>query len=163
MHFPYVSDFPPVSEKFYRLRRKVSQFYLFPKNSRFSSANISDDLFFSHRLQILIFSPIFAVSIHFPPISRKLLFHPTFHNFTPCFPKIYGFLNTLCFSFPPSLTMMHFMHHTMHVLDAPASKILRPFGRVTVSNKRSVLQIAIVVSDVTELACLVVGEHLATT
>ena len=30
----------------------------------------------------------------------------------------------MCFSFPPSLTMMHdaFMQHTKHVLDSPALK-----------------------------------------
>jgi len=33
------------------------------------------------------------------------------------------FLHTLCvFRSPYSLTMMHFMHHTMHVLDAPVDR-----------------------------------------
>src|SRR6218665_314753 len=55
----------------------------------------------------------------FPPVSRKLLFPPTFTNpsvlekFTCC-------LHTLCvFRFPPYFDHDEFMHHPMHVLDAP--------------------------------------------
>src|SRR6218665_1731531 len=59
--FPPCFRIPPISEKFLRLPRKVSRFYLFRKNFRFSSAKISDD-FFSHRPQIST-----------PPISLLLL------------------------------------------------------------------------------------------
>src|SRR6218665_2614620 len=62
--------------------------------------------FFSHRPQITNLSPIFPVSVHFPPFSRKLLFPPTLTNFV--LEKFTGFLHTLCvFRFPPTLTMMH--------------------------------------------------------
>ena len=57
MHFPPVSDFPP-------------QFYLFPKNFLILIRQNFWWLFFSHRPQISKFPPIFAVSLHFHPVSR---------------------------------------------------------------------------------------------
>src|SRR6218665_201049 len=63
--------------------------------------------FCSHQPQILNFPPIFTISIHFPPISRKLFF-PHFSKFSSLFSQNLCFLHTLCvFCFPPSLTMMH--------------------------------------------------------
>src|SRR6218665_2233091 len=65
------------------------------------------------------FPPISDKFQYIHPVSRKLLFPPTFENFLPDFVKLTCFLHTLCaFRFPPSL------HHTMHVLDAPALKVL---------------------------------------
>src|SRR6218665_4142843 len=72
--------------------------------------------FFSHRPQISNFPPIFAVSIHFPSVSRKLFFPPYFYKFPPCFRQIHllftyftciFFLHTLRVFFLPTLTMMH--------------------------------------------------------
>src|SRR6218665_989285 len=64
--------------------------------------------FFSHRLKILNFLPIFPLSVHFPPVSRKLLF-PLLLKISRCFVKCTCFfLHTLCvFCLPPNLTMMH--------------------------------------------------------
>src|SRR6218665_389335 len=70
MHFPPVSDFRPILEKNFTLCGKFSQLYNVPFPDKFSSANI----FFSHRPQISNFPPIFPVSVHSPPVSRKLLF-----------------------------------------------------------------------------------------
>src|SRR6218665_866857 len=51
--------------------------------------------------------PIFPVSLHFPPISQKLLF-PYFKKCSLCFRKMYVFLHTLyVFRIPPILTLMH--------------------------------------------------------
>src|SRR6218665_2679433 len=90
MHFPLFQISPSVSEKNFRLRGKLSNFYLFTK--KFLMTFLVIDCEFS-------ISPIFAISIHyFHPISRKLLFPPVKFTFFTYF---------MCFSFPPSLTMMN--------------------------------------------------------
>src|SRR6218665_2055903 len=77
--FPPVSDFPPpIFEKFSDSEENFHNFTFSRKNSLFSSAEISDDFLFSHRPQISNFPSIFPVSVHFPPVSRKLLFPPYF-------------------------------------------------------------------------------------
>src|SRR6218665_3214901 len=63
--------------------------------------------FFSHRPQISNFPPIFAVSIHFPPVSQKLFVPPTFTHFPPCFRQIHLLFTYFTCIFPPTLTMMH--------------------------------------------------------
>src|SRR6218665_1870370 len=77
--------------------------------------------FFSHRPHISNFPPIFPVSGHFPPVSRKLLSPPYFSKFPSlCFRKIHLlFTYFLCISFTPYFDHDAFMHHLMHVLDAP--------------------------------------------
>jgi len=51
-------------------------------------------------------------------LREKIYFPSTFWNFPLWFRKSFVSLTYFtCFSFPLSLTMMH---HTMHVLDAPA-------------------------------------------
>src|SRR6218665_2501709 len=83
---------------------------MLPFPEQFSSAKISDDLFLviDHKFQISPFPPILTVSVHFPPVSQKLLFPPTFDKFSPCFRKInLLFTYFMCISFPPTFTMMH--------------------------------------------------------
>ena len=100
--------FPPVSDS------PISE-----KNSD-TVENFHNFTFFSDWPQIWNLPPIFAVSIHFPPVSGKFIFYPTFPNFPTWFRTIYVFLHTLlCISFSPT-----FMHHTMHVLDASDYKYL---------------------------------------
>jgi len=78
------------------------------KKSRFSSAKIFDDLFFSHRPQIFLFPLYFHFFSPFPPFQRKSSFPPTLPNFPSDFVKCPCFLHTFCdFRFPPTLTMMH--------------------------------------------------------
>ena len=62
--------------------------------------------------------PILAVSVHFPPVSQKLFFPPYFYKFPPVLGKFTCFLHTLRV-FPPYFDHDAFMHHPMHVLDAP--------------------------------------------
>src|SRR6218665_3388901 len=85
-------------------------------NFRFSSAKISDDLFLviDHK-----FPPYLACFSTFPPDWQKFLFPPTFTNFPPVFGKFTSFLHTFCVYFPPYFDHDAFMHHPMHVLDAP--------------------------------------------
>src|SRR6218665_2527872 len=107
MHFPPVSDFPLFSKNFKTVKNFLN-FTFSRQNFRFSSAKISDDLFFSHPPQISNFPPVFLVSVHLPPVSRKLLFPPTFKNVPSVFEKFTCFLHTFCvFCFSPTLTMMH--------------------------------------------------------
>ena len=115
MHFPPVSD-SPYFQKNFRLWGKFSQFSFSRKISCFSSNEISDDLFFSHRPQISNFPLIFAVSVHFPLFRDKT---PTLTNFPPLFytnsPALY-----ILYVYFVSPYFYHdaFMHHPMHVLDA---------------------------------------------
>src|SRR6218665_1519826 len=107
--------FPPC----FRFQSYFRTFTFSRKFFRFSSDKISDDLFFSHRPQISNFPPILPLSVHFPPVWRKL-FPPYFEKFTPCFQEIHLlFTYFSCISFPPYFDHDAFMHHPMHVLDAP--------------------------------------------
>ena len=86
--FPSVSDFP-LFQKTFLTPWKISQMLHFLKNFSIFIRQISDDLFLSHQPQISN-SPIFAISIRFPPIKKTLL------KMSPCFRQIYVFLHTLC-------------------------------------------------------------------
>ena len=102
---PHVSDFPPCFRflpyfrKFFSLRGKFSQFYLFPQNfkiSRFSSAKISEDLFWSlTRPTNFEFPPISAVSVHFSLFRGNSYFPLLLQISPPPFRKIYVILCTL--------------------------------------------------------------------
>jgi len=60
---------------------------------------------FSHRLQIFIF-PLFLLFQYISPIFHEIV-SPYFSKFHPWFHQIYMiFTCFMCFSFPPSLTMM---------------------------------------------------------
>ena len=84
MQFPLCFRFPPISEKKIRTHGKFSKFYLFPKNSRFSSAKISDDLF-SHWLTHF---HLFSLFQEIPPILGKLLFPPYTLKITTSGPNV---------------------------------------------------------------------------
>src|SRR6218665_727757 len=115
--------FPPILDKFSDSVENFQNVAFSRKEFRFSSAKISDDLFLSHRPQISKFPPFFPVLVvHFPPVSRKLLFPPTLKNVPPLFEKFICFLHTLCvFRFPPTLTMMHLC--ITQCTDAPAKNV----------------------------------------
>src|SRR6218665_2936683 len=122
MHFPPVSDFPPISENFRTLRK---MFTILPFPEKFLDFYPPKFLmtFFIYRPQILNFPPIFPVSVHFPPVSRKLLFPPYVDKFlsvldkSTCFYILYVY-----FVSPPYSDHDAFMHHPMHVLDAPGRR-----------------------------------------
>jgi len=86
---------------------------------RFSSAKLSDDLFLviNHKFRI---SPLFLLFQYISPYFAKIILSPYFSKFPPFFRYIYvGFTYFVLFSFPPYFDHDAFMHHTMHVLDAP--------------------------------------------
>src|SRR6218665_939935 len=76
--------FPPCFRKIFGLSEIFLQLFLpFP-----------DKFFDFHPQQFLMtffsnFPPIFAVSVHFPPVSRKLFFPPYFYKFPSCFRQIH--------------------------------------------------------------------------
>ena len=92
----------------------------FRKISRFSSAKISDEPFFSHRPQMSNFLTIFPAS-HFPLFRKNYYFLPTLTNF-PLFSKNSPAFYMLYVYFPPTLTMMHLCitQCPWTLLDAPA-------------------------------------------
>src|SRR6218665_3150230 len=87
MHFPPVSDFPLFSKKFSDSEENFHNFTFSRKISYFHPQKFLMT-FFSHRPQISNLPLIFPVSLHFPPVSRKLLFSPCFDKFPPCFTQI---------------------------------------------------------------------------
>jgi len=111
MHFPHVSDFLPISKKFLNSMENfhnVHNFTFFPNNfSIFHLPKFLMTVLFNW-LQILNFpSPLFSLFQYISPLFRKSYnFTPYFCIFPSWFRKIYVFLHTLCFSFPPGLTMM---------------------------------------------------------
>ena len=120
---PPVSD-SPYFRKIFWLWRKCSQFYLFPTNFLilFSSAKISDDLFLVIDRKFRI-SPYFACFNTFPPCFGKIIISSYFDKFSPpvlnkftCFYILYVYFVS------PYFDHDEFMHHPMHVLDAPDRK-----------------------------------------
>jgi len=96
---PPVSDFPLFSKKIRTLRTILTilpfpeKFLDFPRNFWWP--------FFNHRPQISNFTPIFAVSVHFPLLHENYSFPPTLTKFPPVLHKFTCFLYTLrVFRFP---------------------------------------------------------------
>ena len=119
MHFPLVSKFTPISEKFLRLRRKFSRFYLFRQHFfdfhplKFLMTFLVIDYKFRNSFLISLFHSL-------PPISKKIRNSPYFFKIPPLFRNIFVvFTYFVCFLFPPYFDHDASMHHTVHVLDAP--------------------------------------------
>src|SRR6218665_1684317 len=107
MHFTPVSDFPLFSTNFLTFWKISPNFTFSRTNFPFSSAKISDDLFFSHRPQISD-SPYFPCFSTFPPLIREnLLFPPYLSKFPLCFPRIQQLFTYFTCISPSALTMMH--------------------------------------------------------
>src|SRR6218665_1857805 len=71
-------------------------------------------LVIDHKFRI---SPCFTTFLH--PDSRKFIIPPYFSKFPPCFRKIQQLFTYFTCNFPPYFDHDAFMHHPMHVLDAP--------------------------------------------
>ena len=100
MHFslfqisPYFRTISQTPSNIFPIFHSPTTFFNFHPSKNFSSP------FFSHRLQILNFPPIFAFSVRFPIFWRNYYF--PLHRF---FPLLWPWCT--------------YMPHTMHVLDAP--------------------------------------------
>jgi len=114
--------FPTIFEKLSDSVENFQNVTFSRKIFRFSSAKISDDFFLAidHKFRI---SPYFPCFSKFPPVSRKLVFPPLLWKMSPCFREIHLlFTYFMCISFPTYFDHDEFMHHPMHVLDAPLSE-----------------------------------------
>ena len=106
MHFPSVSDFPPFPKNF-QTPWKISKTLPFPEKLFDFHPPKFLMTFFSHQLQISNFPPIFGIAIH-SLCFDKIILSPYLYKFPPCFRQIYVFFTYfLCFTFPPTFTMMH--------------------------------------------------------
>jgi len=63
-------------------------------------------------------SPLFSL---FPPCFAKIFLSPYFSKFPPCFRQIHLLFTYFTCIFSPYFDHDAFMHHPMHVLDAPAA------------------------------------------
>jgi len=100
MHFPPVSDFPPIFDKFSDFEKIFYNFTFSRKISSFSSAKISDDLFLviDHKFRIPLFSLFQYIS---PPCFAKIIISPYFSKFPSVLNKFTCFLHIFCvFRFP---------------------------------------------------------------
>src|SRR6218665_1443822 len=134
MHFPPLFQISPLFQKNFRTFWKFLTILPFPVKFLDFHPPKFLTFFFSQRPQISNFPhfpPIFAISVHFPPFRENYSFPPTFTNFPPILGKFTCILHTLRVYFSPYFDHDAFMHHPMHVLDAPAyvhySRYRRPF------------------------------------
>ena len=119
MHLP-LFQISPLFQKIFQSMSKKFQISIFREKFLFYPPKFLMT-FFIHWLKIRT-SPYFsALFTHFPSVSEIITF-PLLFKMSSCFRSISVFSHHLGdFSFPPLLTMMHaFIHHTIHVLDAPA-------------------------------------------
>src|SRR6218665_466294 len=111
MHFPSVSDFFPISEKFSDSVENFPNFTFSRKIFRFSSAKISDDFFLviNHKFRI---SPCFPCFGYISLCFAKIIFSPLLSKmYPPIFEKFTCFLHTFCvFRFPLYFHHDAFMH-----------------------------------------------------
>ena len=64
--------------------------------------------FYCHQPQISRISPLFSVFKYISPYFEKKYSFPLFLKISPCFRQIYVFFTYfICFSSPPTFTMMH--------------------------------------------------------
>src|SRR6218665_1765553 len=85
MHFPPVSDFPPIFENFSDSEENFHNFTFSRQISGFSSAEISDDLFLviDHKFRI---SSLFSLFQYISPLfCENYYFSPYFDKFFPLF------------------------------------------------------------------------------
>ena len=118
--FPLSFRFPPYLLKILRLCGKFKKFDLFPKKFPiFIRQNFWRPFTFlvvDHKFRI---SPQFWLFQCISPLIREnVLFPPTFQN-SPLFLKNSPAFYILYVYFPPYFDHDAFMHHPMHVLDAP--------------------------------------------
>ena len=124
MHFPFCFRFSPIFEKFSDSVENFQNFTFSRKRFRFSSAKISYDLLLviDYKFEI---SPLFTLLQYISAYFGKDIISPLLSQISPLISSnLRVFLHTFCvFRFPPYFDHDAFMHHTMHVLDAPAFKV----------------------------------------
>ena len=114
---PPVSDFPPYFRKNVETPWEIFHNFNFSPKIFF---NFHLPKFLSHSLRIQNF-PLFSLFQYISPNFGIIIISPLLLQIFPSdFVKSMCFLHTFCvFRFPPQFDHDAFMHHTMHVLDAP--------------------------------------------
>jgi len=107
----------PYFRKKFQTLRKIVTIFPFPTNFLIFIRQNFCWPFFSHRPQISPYFPCFST---FPPVSRKLLFPPYFEKFPPLYKNSPAFYILYVYFVSPYFDHDAFMHHPMHVLNAPA-------------------------------------------
>jgi len=118
MHFPPCFRFPPHFRKIFGLSGKFLQFDLFPTNflTHPQKFLMTFFLLIDHKFRI---SPYFRYFRTFPPCFAKIILSPLLLQiFPPVLGKFTCFLHALRV-YSPYFDHDAFMHHPMHVLDAP--------------------------------------------
>jgi len=111
---------PPIFETFSESVQNFPNFTSSRKIVPFSSAKISDDFFLKKSPTNFEFPPVFSVLVHFPLFRENYYFPPTFKNFSPMFStNSPAFYMLSVYLVPSYFDHDAFMHHPMHVLDAP--------------------------------------------
>src|SRR6218665_2642606 len=121
MHFRPLFQISPLFPK--KFSESVVNFCFFQKILRFSSAKISDDLFL-----------VIDYKFEFPPCFRSFSTFPPYFAYFSKFPPLISynlpvFYILYVFFVSPYFDHDAFMHHTMHVLDAPAENLYRAPSR----------------------------------
>ena len=111
--YPPCFRFPPYFRKIFGLWGKFLYFH--PPKFLMTFFLVID-----HKFRI---SPIFSLFQYIFPLFRKNFYFPLLWQIFPlCFTQIHLlFAYFTCISFPPYFYHDAFMHHPMHVLDAPAN------------------------------------------
>ena len=122
MHFPPCFRFPPYSEKFSDF---LQIFTILPFPEKFLDFHppkflMTFFLVIDHKFRISTYFPCFNNT--FPPCFAKIILSPYFYKFSPYFRQIH-LLFTYFTCIPPYFDHDTFMHHPMHVLDAPGPQI----------------------------------------
>jgi len=118
--FPPDSDFPLFLKIFSNSAENFPNLTFSKNVFRFSSTEISDDLFLFIHHKFRFPTPLFpCVFNSFPPYFGKFFFSPTFAILPPDFVKFTCFYILYMYFVSPLL--LPFMQNTMHVLDALAS------------------------------------------
>jgi len=94
--FPPCFRFSPIFEKCSDSVKNFQHFTFSRKISRFSSAKISHDFFFSHQPQI-------PISVHFPPCFAKIIIPPALENFPLVLENFTCFSRTFVYFVSPLL------------------------------------------------------------
>ena len=124
--FHPVSDYPPLFPKPFQAR-------LCGKRSKFRLSQKHISIFIRQNFWWPFCShwnpPYFRFFGKSPPISGKLL-SPYFLKVPTDFVQFTCFIYFMCFSFLPYFDHDAFMHHTMHVLDAPGHLSVHIYSRL---------------------------------
>jgi len=122
--FPPCFRFTPLfSKNFQTLKKIFTIFTILPKNLFiFIRRNFWWPFFSDRSTKNFEFPPFFLFQNISPLFRENYYFPPIFDKFPPCFTQIHLLFTYFACIFPPYFDHDAFMHHPMHVLDAPVRR-----------------------------------------